>query len=681
MFFRFLFLALVPFLLCACTGSPQRPADRDNEAKESEEFAIAMLVDQLGSSALREREAAAKALTEIGFPALPTLRTAAKSDDAEVARQAARLVETLEKSFDLLLADYRSYGLPLPPADAKLVRLDTGTTSYDKKNKPLPPTYFLGFLLQPATRDNPRLLLVGTQEVRLDAHTTVEIVEPKPSLVKRIDLGFNWMNFVSWQQWTFPMNAGLAIALQCKARGWNDLALELWTASRRQATGLPGGVFSQPANLSDRTAVSYLAWAHSGNELVKPDTDRARTARRMKALLAGEPGLNTKGNQVLLESLEATLQPGKGKPGTPEQLIDNLTEMCGVMRTYGTYGECDPRYTRLAQQGFAAVPALIEHLDDDRLTRGSRGGYMMCPPSNLRIKDVVSDLLYELAGEAVGKDWWQRHQSRSVEKADAQAWWARARLVGEEAYFLLHALPSNNENEWPNFLMLDIIKEKYPHHLPALYRRLLDTQPQVQSWPLAKAVAESSLPAEKKREVFLNAAEHPKLEHRRWGLDNIQKSDPEKFMSILLATLEALPRTPTEPYWRCAEKFFAAVVLATEDPKAWKMLTKVADRSDVGLRMEIMSSMGDGRVKGRQRELRLKFLASYLDDAEVRDVKAKPELFSGPYAAFGIARLSVRDFAAMRIASLLGMPEKPDEDWTPEQWEELRTRVKQALKR
>ena len=82
---------------------------------------------------------------------------------------------------------------------------------------------------------------------------------------------------------------GLSLALQCKARGWNALAQELWTSSLKQDSGHPFGMFYQPANLSDRTAVAYLAWAYSGNELVKPDTDRAKTAKRMKAFLLRNP--------------------------------------------------------------------------------------------------------------------------------------------------------------------------------------------------------------------------------------------------------------------------------------------------------------------------------------------------------------------------------------------------------
>jgi hypothetical protein len=54
---------------------------------------IQRLIQQLGSDSYAEREAAAKALTEIGEPALEALREAAKSKDAEVRRRAAELVE------------------------------------------------------------------------------------------------------------------------------------------------------------------------------------------------------------------------------------------------------------------------------------------------------------------------------------------------------------------------------------------------------------------------------------------------------------------------------------------------------------------------------------------------------------------------------------------------------------
>lgn len=542
---------------------------------------------------------------------------------------------------------------------------------YILNDKLMPPTYFLGFLLKPRTKDNLPLLLIGMQELHLEAYKAVEVVEPKPELVKSIDLGW-------WGESTFQLNAGLALALQCKARGWNDLAQKLWTTSLKQESGHHFGAFYQPADLPNRRAVAYLAWTYYGNELVKPDSDRTKTAKRMKALLAAEPRLNTEVNRELLKSLEAALVPSKAKPGSVERLIDDLTEMCNTERRDD---EADPRYSRLAHMGFAAVPALIEHLNDERLTRSVKQGFNNFPTWIVRIEHVVSDLIQELAGEEVGKSWLDRQKGWAVEKADAQAWWDKACKVGEETYFLKHVLPKGEKEGRVNSLMLSIITEKYPNHLPKLYRTNLDERSKVESWSVAEAVAKSSLSDQKKRELFLYAAHHKDLEHRRFGLSYLQKYDRQQFMTILLATLETLPKTPTEPYWKCPEAAYAHLVLATDDPRAWKMLEKVAKRSDVGLRMEFLNHMHRGYAEDRQRKQRLAFLAVFLDDAEAPDVKANSEMFSGPHAGFAFARLSVRDLAAMTIASLLEMPDRPDRNWTPEQWEKLRVKVKQAIKK
>jgi hypothetical protein len=657
-FFRFLFIASFPVLLCACGGSTPEQSKEDEQpsgkieeepAKEPDPAAIAKLVKQLGSSNFSEREKATKDLEAIGFPALDALRTAAKNKDAEVAQRAARLVAIIENGFDQLLADYRAYGLPLPPEDAKLVRFVSGGGGI-VNDKLMPPTYFLGFLIEPGK------LLVGTQEYRLGPG---EIVEPKPELVKNIEP--RW-----WGPATFGMNDGLAIALQCKARGWNDLARELWTVSIKQFCGHLYGGFSQRANLPARTAVAYLAWAHYANELAKPGTDRAKIAQHIKNLFAAEKSLDTQGNRALLTSLEAALVPSTAQPGTIERLIDDLIEVSDT--------------APLESKGFAAVPALIEHLDDDRVTRSTYAAMNNFPPWHRRVKHIVSYVLRELAGEELGKDSLRLRQGYTVEKADAQAWWDKAQKVGEETYFVNRVLPSGPKADGPNLLMLRFISEKYPEHLPKLYKTILDERPHMQSWHLAEAIGKSSLTVEQKMELFLYACRNKNLEHRRFGLTQLQKLDPNQFMTILLATLEALPKTPAESYWSCPEAAYAHLVLATDDPKAWELLEKVAKRSDVGLRMEFMNPMNYSYVGERQRQQRLKFLAAFLDDAESPDVKAKPEMFSGPHAGFTFARLSVQDLAAMKIASILEMPDQPDRNWTPEQWEKLREKVKQALK-
>jgi hypothetical protein len=670
-FLWFLILMPLPVLLSGHIDIQQCPPEQGLEktqpAKELDAADIAKLVKQLGNPKSDERDKASKALEVIGLPGLDALRKAAKDKDAEVAQRATRLVEIIENSLYQLLADYRGYGLPLPPDDAKLVRFESGGSTVIN-GKLTPPSYFLGFLLRAATTDNPGLLLVGTQERRLHLSEAVEVVEPTPELLK--DIEFSW-----WGQSTFDMNFGLAIALQCKARSWHALAQELWTSSLQRDYGHPFSEFYQPANLPDRTAATYLAWLYSANELVRPDSDRAKTVKRIKAVLAAEPKLNTQVSQALLKSLEAALVPSTAKPGSVERLIDDLTDMCN---TDLNYDEKDPRFSRLADMGFAAVPALLEHLDDDRLTRSVKQGFGNFPTWHMRVNHVVSDLLQELAGEDVGKDWLRRQQGWAVEKADAQAWWEKVKKQGEEAYCLGHVLPPGEEGGWPNRLMLEIITKKHPQHLPKLYRTILDERPKMQSWPVAEAVAKSSLPDGQKRQLFLYASRNNSLAHRRFGLSHLQKLDPKQFMTILLATLESLPKTPTEPYVGCPEAACALLVMTTDDARAWTMLEIVAKRSDVGLRMEFMNRMGYG--EGRQRKQRLEFLASFLDDAEAPDVKAKPEMFVGPHAGFMFERLEVRDNAAMQMAYILGMPDRPDRSWTPELWQKLRKQVKESLR-
>jgi hypothetical protein len=67
-------------------------------------------------------------------------------------------------------------------------------------------------------------------------------------------------------------------------------------------------------------------------------------------------------------------------------------------------------------------------------------------------------------------------------------------------------------------------------------------------------------------------------------------------------------------------------------------------------------------------------------DRTVRDIKDHPEKYTGPYAGFeGFSRIEVRDFAAMRIAGLLGLRVQPRPSWASAEWAGLRRQVRKAL--
>jgi hypothetical protein len=169
------------------------------------------------------------------------------------------------------------------------------------------------------------------------------------------------------------------------------------------------------------------------------------------------------------------------------------------------------------------------------------------------------------------------------------------------------------------------------------------------------------------------------LRIRYRALAQLRKVDEEQFLNILLATLESLPPTPAVPYYRCPEAPYALLVEETEDERAWKTLEKVARSSDVGLRMEYINTICDYMPSGHKGERLLHFLAAFLDDAATPDLSVNPRMFAGYRGDHISQRLEVRDLAAMNLALMLRFSDRPDRNWTPQQWEDLRARVKARL--
>ena len=576
---------------------------------------------------------------------------------------------------DELIASYREMGLPLPPEDAPLVRFEGGTTRAfgDEARK----MHQLGFLLKKATDKNSAVLLVGTRTFEIEEPFTV--IRPEKAEPDSVEAA--WGN-------PFAANAAFAISIQLRARGFEKVAQALQDASLKLEAGDSYSPFRQAANLPPKTALAVLAWTHWMNEITRPGIDRAPIAKRMKTLIAVEPALNTDAHRSLLRSLETAIVPGKAAPGSAEALIDSLVDLDDEHGGTGR-DEPDPRYLKLALLGFEAVPALIEHLDDDRLTRSVKAGFNNFPTWHLRVGQVVSELFQEIAADQLGGDWLKKQKGQGIDRGTAQAWWDRAKPLGEETYLTSHVLPQDDKRGYPYLLALQIIAAKYPARLPEVFTTVREKRPDIQIWYVAKAVTKSALPRERKLELFLHAADDTNLEHRRAAYWELKNLDEKAFVDRLVKTLDALPSTPQEPYWHCREATFANLVMQTNDPRAWQALLAAAKRADVWLRMQYLNPMDYDNTDAGQRRQRLQFLAQFLDDTEVRqapdrdgvpDMKSK---FSGPFAGFVFKRLEVRDYAAMEIAAILKQPEYPHSGsaWSAEQWTAFREQVKTALKK
>ena len=147
-----------------------------------------------------------------------------------------------------LLRDYREYGLPEPPKDAPLVRIDSGGVSVDADGKQTPILH-LGFLLQPGDEKHPAVVLLGTVNYE---------TQPKEGAIVKVDPNTAGLDNVRWTTWgarpvPVAINVGLTAALQCKGRGWDQLAQRLWDLSIQESSGHSHSPWYLPANEPPKT--------------------------------------------------------------------------------------------------------------------------------------------------------------------------------------------------------------------------------------------------------------------------------------------------------------------------------------------------------------------------------------------------------------------------------------------
>ncbi len=458
---------LLAFLTCLTTlwAADLRGGERSGDAPTADGRRIDGLIRQLSSDDFEEREAATQALARVGGPVLDALRKAASTNpDPEARRRADELVVRIENGLDQLLADYRSFGLPLPPETAPLARVeDPPYRAYESDNgrgrnktPPAPPTHWLGFVVPPTWTDRPVRVLSGTRVWEREVKQVGAPLDPQ-----RLTSEFLEANLP--REW-------LGLALQMHARGWKAAETLFEIGSRQEQAVRP------------RTELRYLAWEYWEARLRDKSADYWPAAsRQMKALVADEPELDTPANRRLLHSLEAALVPSRAAPGSVESIIDDLVNA-------RWNHESDDRFARVLDLGFEAVPALLKHLDDDRLTR--------CIDVSIRchcVGDLASDLLRSLAGRAATEDWPDRPEDSDEEKRCAREWWDAARQQGEEAYLLAHVLPPppphGVSHGLPESAQVHLLGKKYPRSLLRLYRDVLQKRPDIDSEPLAAALA------------------------------------------------------------------------------------------------------------------------------------------------------------------------------------------------
>jgi len=539
-------------------------------------------------------------------------------------------------TFAELLKQYRALGLPLPPEKAKLVRFRVHESEMvDGKLKPA--VYWLAFELKPGTKtENPILISLS------------DLGEWQPN---RWDWGIIRFedtkgNRSALKDVAIDADDALVLATQCHARGWNDLADDLLKSALKNDPKSP---------LRDwRKMLCETSWSHWLAQTLHPTADRAPVAKRLRELIKSDPDLDKEENRAFLKSLELALVPSKAKPGSTEALIDGLVDYAIDPSSVPDLEKGEP-YWSITERGFDAIPALIAHLEDERLTRSMDGFRPR------RVRHLVADIIEGLGGNTYSKE-------------SATEWWNEVRKGKEEAYLLEHVLPpkpKGDEEVWISGHMIRVLSAKYPKQIPVLYRKVLEKRPELGGYHLSAALLRIPGPAKEKLDLLLEAANHKDRDNfqREPALRAIAQLDKKLFEKLLLARIENIPKEENNWY----DVYISELIVEADDPKLWIALEKAAKSASVAVRVELIIVFGSNHDP-KQRTERLRLLAGFLDDTDVLSEKDPTGLTGGTGPG------EVRNIAAGRLAYLVGV--EVEKQNTPAEYQAiLRKAVKEELKR
>jgi hypothetical protein len=528
---------------------------------------------------------------------------------------------------------YLQLGLPLPPKDAKLVLykdispVDRGIASRSRHD-------VLAFVSKTKSGEADVFCFFRTVERgHLEMSSIPGEENPRAKLVTRRISG---------------LDGCFVLAIQCHARGWSSLTQALLAKSKKEAG----------KSLKER--LIKIAWDYWTDQLTEPKTDRRAILLRLRNLVTRDASLDCTDNNELLKSLSLTLVPTNSQPGSIEALIDALidfreNQLSDLRNSHASeWASGDGCYWELAERGFEAVPELIGHLNDDRLTRAIKPAEGEIPAWRVRVRHVVSDILAGLAGSEISRRSFTSPEGYGIEKAKALRWWLRARNAGEEEYLVKRVLRNEtDEKELVRSYLARILLAKYPKYAPAV----------------------SGAEADRRLRLRFDAKES-------WwrAFEALARTDSKQFRTFLGDQIQQIPQYTSDVYCECTDLRYVKLAMDTNDHRVWEALEQTAKRVELGVCMEFMSCVGDVRESRLRRE-RLAFLSSFLEDARLRDKASNSYQYGGSCAGALYPKIEVRDFAAIQLAGILGVELALMPDRSSGDWQRLRVRVREVLER
>jgi hypothetical protein len=430
--------------------------------------------------------------------------------------------------------DYERYKLPLPKPNWRLVETRIGSLAF-RSPENRGENQFSG--IYASHEDEP-----GTP---LDA----------AEVAKRLKNDAKYLGEVSQRDQL------TCLAVQCRHHGLKELADALYSRSvgfhRLPYPELSLGKFGTfPGGPPEAVEIGLRnnAFAHWTGQITERGRDRRPALEALRVVAPDHPDTR---------DLELTLKPSTAARGSIEALIDQLVE---YEIDIGFEDRCEfSAVIRLAEFGFDAVPALIEHWNDRRFTRQLIGiGPVVYNPlgfgpyREVRVGDVW-DVCKWILNSLLGFPDYDGDAGKALKA------YGRARLVGEERW-----LAERASKDFQNRDVLRALGSRFPERLAPIYQTVLLKDPVVDSGLLAELIGASRLPRAEKVKLLEEGARHREIRHRVPAVGALKAADDRVFRKHLLAGLKAIePDESDDDGEYVPRRRFAELMPLTDDRECW----------------------------------------------------------------------------------------------------------------
>ncbi len=558
---------------------------------------------------------------------------------------------------DHLVALYKNLRLPMPPKSAKLVTTGGIHRGYDSISG-AHSFVDCGYLIRKLPHTRARLM-IGTR-----------VVDQFYQDGLSIKLTMAGATSISPDAYAvgapFSEDFGLSLAAIEGARGHKDFALAALRKSRRVGRGLYVAAYPRPQSYDGR--MLQLALAHWFNVLVTPHSDRALVLAELEALDKRSPTLlNDEGKEVIAD-LRQTISKRYAGNDRVERLIEGLRDV----QTDGMrFSSPDPlgkdkfhALQELVSFGYEAIPKLIQHLDDNRLTRSTGGPGQVSILRLVAVGEVCTNLAEQFS-TLRSENWIPLSERKEL----LRKWWASA-AKKDERKNCLERLMQHDEH----FSEAPILwaTKRSPDLLLLAYDDILHGSKKTQTYGLLEGMEASTL----KRQVIIDAASRgliaKDLSQVNASIWTLYRLDKVRFDSAILEVLPELPKGVSDEVNRFGVTSFAYQASLSNSEKVWGALTKAIQDNRDALGFNMIEETSHVERRGMNRKLWLNFLVQIFERSELSNAN-----ITSSYDSFWVDE--GRELATKIAANELGVKDIPNQGSTPSQWDDFRLRLKALI--